>query len=89
MKKKLLLILALLCLLLLAFSPILAPDIVIDWWAIGPGSARLSNAGTMLHGMLGQGMVGQGTAGSIELCAGYLCLPTGQQIRIQLPLILK
>jgi len=94
MKKKLLLILALLgvlllSLLLLALSP-LAPDIVIDWWAIGPGSARLSNAGSVLHGMLGQGMVGQGTAGRIDLCVGYLCLPpAGLPIRIQLPLILK
>ena len=88
MKKKSLLILALLGVLLLAAIP-LAPDIVIDWWAIGPGSARLSNGGTELHGMLGQGVAGQVSLGGTELCAGYLCLPAGLPIYIRLPLILK
>ena len=87
-KKSLLIILALLGLLLLAASP-LAPDIVIDWWAIGPGSARLSTAGTELHGMLGQGLAGQTSQAGTELCSGYLCLPSGMPMRIQLPLIMK
>jgi hypothetical protein len=87
-KKRILIFLALLALLLLAASP-LAPDIVIDWWAIGPGSARLANAGTELHGMLGQGAAGQVSQAGTELCAGYLCLPTGLTLRVQLPLILK
>jgi len=93
MKKKLLLILALLgvlllSLLLLALSP-LAPDIVIDWWVIGPGSARLSNAGMLLHGMLGQGVAGSVSQPRADLCSGYLCLPTAGLISTHLPLILK
>lgn len=88
MKKKSLLILALLSLLLLAAIP-LAPDILIDWWAIGPGSARLSNAGSELHGMLGQGVTAQVSQAGSELCSGYLCLPSGLSIFIRLPLILK
>jgi hypothetical protein len=88
MKKKSLLILALLGVLLLAASPLLV-DTTIDWWAIGPGSSRLSNAGSELHGMLGQGMAAQVSQAGTDLCAGYLCLPSGSSIRIQLPLILK
>ena len=88
MKKKSLLILALLGVLLLAAIP-LAPDIVIDWWAIGPGSARLSNGGTELHGMLGQGVAGQVSLGGTELCAGHLCLPAGLPSYLCLPLIWK
>ncbi len=87
-KKSLLIILALLGVLLLAASPF-APDIVIDWWAIGPGSSRLSNAGTELHGMLGQGTAGVVSQAGTELCAGYLCLPSVLPFRIPLPLILK
>jgi hypothetical protein len=88
MKKKSLLILALVGVLLLAASPVLV-DTTIDWWAIGPGSSRLSNAGSELHGMLGQGVAGQVSQAGTDLCAGYLCLPSGSSIRIQLPLILK
>lgn len=85
-KKRLLIFLALFTLLLLAASP-LAPDIGIDWWAIGPGSSRLSNAGTELHGMVGQGVAGEASQSGSELCSGYLCLPAS--VTIRLPLILK
>lgn len=88
MKKTILLILALLGLLLLAASP-LAPDIMIDWWAIGPGSIRLSNASSELHGMLGQGIAGQVSQAGTDLCAGYLCISSGGLIATHLPLIMK
>ena len=88
MSKKMLLILTLLGLLLLAASPLLV-DTTIDWWAIGPGSSRLSNAGSELHGMLGQGIAAQVSQAGTDLCAGYLCLPVELTIRIQLPLVLK
>ena len=88
MKKTILLILALLGLLLLAASPLLAGP-AIDWWAIGPGSSRLSNGGSVLHGMLGQGIAGQASQAGTDLCAGYLCLPTPGLVTTHLPLILK
>ena len=88
MKKKSLLILALLGVLRLAARPMLV-DTTIDWWAMGPGSARLSNAGSELHGMLGQGVTAQVSQAGSELCSGYLCLPSGLSIFIRLPLILK
>ena len=66
-----LLVLVLSLLLLVAAVPF-APDIVIDWWAIGPGSQTSTVGSVTLEGVVGQPAAGTITIGSIELHAGFL-----------------
>jgi len=86
-KPTLLILIVLLALLLLAASPLATP--AIDWWSIGPGSAKLTQGSIELHGMVGQGIADQVSLASTGLCSGYLCLGAVTGNWIYLPTIQK
>ncbi len=91
MQKTILLLISSVVLLLLAAN-FFAPDVTIDWWAIGPSSQVMSAGNVQLTGMVGQAAAGELSAGGLNLCVGYLCLPISQELvdfLLYLPLILK
>lgn len=87
-KKSLLLITLILILFFLAATPF-APAVVIDWYAVGPSSAHLSENNVQLHSVVGQGTADEVNDAGVEICSGYLCIITRILQRIFLPLILK
>lgn len=87
-KKSLLLITLILILFFLAATPF-APAVVIDWYAVGPSSAHLSENNVQLHSVVGQGAAGQVSYADFEICSGYLCIISRILQRIFLPLILR
>lgn len=72
MRKKFLPWLLLLILILLVAAVPFAPDIAINWWAIGAGSKTVSSGSLSLEGMLGQPAAGQLFSSQTELNVGYL-----------------
>lgn len=91
MRKKIILLISFSVLFLIAAN-FFAPDIAIDWWAIGPSSQVMSAGNVQLTGMVGQAAAGELSAGGLSLCVGYLCWPISQELvdfLLYLPLILK
>ena len=89
MKKNVLLLIPLLLILLFLASTPFAPAIVIDWYAVGPSSAQLSQNNVQLHSVVGQAVAGQVNEADTEICSGYLCIISRILQRIFLPLILR
>lgn len=83
-----LMLLAVLALLLLA-AMMFAPNTVIDWWSIGPGSAVLTEGSVELQGMVGQGVAGEVSLADTRLCSGFLCLGSFFDFWLYLPAIRK
>ena len=91
MRKTIILLISFSVLFLIAAN-FFAPDIAIDWWAIGPSSQVMSAGSVQLTGMVGQAAAGELSAGGLSLCVGYLCVPISQELvdfLLYLPLILK
>jgi hypothetical protein len=92
MRKYLLPITTILMILLLAASPFVEPEPVIDWWTIGPSLNTISQGDILLTGMVGQGVTGAVSLADSELCAGFLCMAAEfiESLKdLFLPLILK
>ncbi len=89
MRKIIIFIIALVCLLTLLATSFYNSSSEINWHAIGPGSAKLSSGSVELQGMLGQGIIGEVNQAESELCSGYLCIFEAMADWIYLPLIVK
>ena len=72
MRKQYRLILLTLILLLLIAAVPFAPDISIDWWAIGPGSQNSTVDSVTLDSMIGQPVAGATSLGTTQLNSGFL-----------------
>ncbi len=72
MRKQYRLILLTLILLLLIAAVPFAPDISIDWWAIGPGSQISTVDSVTLDSMIGQPVAGATSLGTTQLNSGFL-----------------
>ena len=74
MKKTILLLIIVLALFLVAATQTGPVTPSIDWWAIGPSSARLTAGTVVLDSVIGQGVSGVVSQVNTNVCSGYLCM---------------
>lgn len=89
MRKPIFLILIAVLALLLLAARTFAPDIVIDWWSIGPSGAVLTQGSVELQGAIGQGVAGDVSLADTRVCSGYLCFGPFLDFWLYLPAIRK
>ena len=88
MKRKWIILGALVTSLLLTGVAIAANSPSIDWWTIGGGGGSDAAGGTTLEGTSGQAVVGPDSNGAHELCAGFWC-GAAAEYRVYLPTVLR
>ena len=72
MRKSYKFVLLILVLVVLEAAVPFAPDISIDWWAIGPGSQTSTVDSVTLESMIGQPVAGATSLGTTQLNSGFL-----------------
>ncbi len=89
MKKNILLLIPLVVFLLFLAAAPLAPAVLIDWYAVGPGGAILTENNVDLYSVVGQGIAGQINYAVSDVCSGYVCMFTRLFHWLFLPLIVR
>jgi hypothetical protein len=87
-KRKLLVLAALLCLLLLAELALASGSYSINWWVVGGGGGPISGGGYAINSTIGQPVVGVASDTGYELCSGFWC-GAAVGYKIYLPIVLK